>query len=65
MADVAMAAEGPIEQLVDSGPLKTLWLVEHQKDKIWKQFPQELAFAVEQAHILTHKNTYTHTHTHT
>ena len=54
MADVAMAAEGSIEQLVASGPLKVVWLVEHQNNKIWKQFPQELAYYVEQAHILTH-----------
>ena len=52
--DESMAAEGSIEQLVASGPLKTVWLVEHQKNKIWKQFPQELAYYVEQAHILTH-----------
>ena len=65
MADVAMGAEGPIEQEpVVSEPLKIIWLVEHEKEKIWKQFPQELTFAVEQAHILTHENTYTHIHTH-
>ena len=52
--DESMTAEGPLEQLVASGPLKIVWLVEHQNNKIWKQFPQELAYYVEQAHILTH-----------
>ena len=41
-----------------------VWLIEHETDKIWKQFPDHLAVAVEQAHIFTHKNIYTYTHTH-
>ena len=50
MADVAMNADQGV-----------VWLIEHEAQKIWKQFPEHLAVAVEQAHILTHKNTYTHT----
>ena len=68
MADVAMGAVGEALEPVDQGASPSpqiAWLIEHEKEKIWKQFPQELAFAVEQAHILTHENTYTHTHTHT
>ena len=58
MADVSMAAEAAdvntTAWLDHATPLKTLWLVEHQKDRVWKQFPEGLAFVVEQAHILTH-----------
>ena len=65
MADVAMGAVGEALEPVDQGASPSpqiVWLIEHEKEKIWKQFPEHLAVAVEQAHILTHKNTYTHTH---
>ena len=55
------AMSSPTPELVDQG---VAWLIEHEPDKIWKQFPDHLAVAVEQAHIFTHKNTYTYTHTH-
>ena len=68
MADVSMATEvadvNTTLCLDNATPLKTIWLVEHQKDRVWKQFPEGLAFFVEQAHILTLKYIYTHTHTH-
>ena len=53
------AMSSPTPSLVDQG---VAWLIEHEPDKIWKQFPDHLAVAVEQAHIFTHKK-YIHTHT--
>ena len=39
-------------------------LVEHEKGKTWKQFPQILAIPVEEAsYTHTHKTTRAHTHT--
>ena len=54
-----------LEQLVASGPLKVVWLVEHQDNRIWKQFPESLAYLVEQAHILNIKKIHTNRHIHT
>ena len=60
--DESMTSERSVitlEQLVASGPLKVVWLVEHQDNRIWKQFPESLAYLVEQAHILNiKKNTH-------
>ena len=68
MADVAMGAVGEALEPVDQGASPSpqiVWLIEHEKEKIWKQFPEHLAVAVEQAHILTYTHTQKYIHTHT
>ena len=66
MADVSMdpVAKTDADQGARPSP-QMAWLIEHEKEKIWKQFPEHLAVAVEQAHILTYTHTQKYIHTHT
>ena len=60
MADVAMK-DGPAQKRARVGT-RVVWCVEHKDNEIWKQFPEELAKMVEQAHMHTTKHTHAHAH---
>ena len=66
MADVAMKDQAdagePAQKRARVNGTRVVWCVEHKDNEIWKQFPEDLAKMVEQAHMHTTKHTHAHAH---